>query len=94
LTDIVAQVKVRLVEAIEQDETVDTSACQVVGHVPDRAEMGDSFSATGIFTVRFTMPHDFDVMRLDVLAAHGRIGRDEMDVELERRRAGLFELAE
>ena len=58
---------------------------------PIELKYGESFSATGIFTAALYRAHDLDVVRFDVLAAHRRIGRDEMNVELERRRAGLFE---
>jgi hypothetical protein len=49
--------------------------------------------ATGICTARGDLPDDLDRLAFDLGAAHRQIDRHRVDVELDRRRSRLRELA-
>ena len=60
-------------------------------HVPDRAEIGREFHRDRDLRRALYRARRFDVVRFDVLAAHRRVGRDEVHVELERSCTRLFQ---
>ena len=88
---VIVQVEVGLIEAVEQHQGIRARVGQPLGHIAHRAEVRAELDRHRNGDRAFDMKERVDVAPLDLLGADLRIGRDVVDVQLERVCAGLLD---
>ena len=86
------QVDVRLVETVEEHEAVGALLVELVRESCEISEEGTELHRDWDFHLCFHGSQDCEVARLDFLGGELGIGRDRVDIQLQRIRAGLLDL--
>src|SRR5208283_1753993 len=85
-------VEVRLVEAVEEDDGIGSDLIQLGGQVGNAGELRGEFDRDGDGGALLHLAHQIDDSIFDGGAGDARVGGQRVGVELERVRAGLFDL--
>ena len=86
------QIQIGLIETVEQHQGIRARVVQGHGHVADGTEIGTELHRDRDRDRRSHRSQDVEITLLDIAARRRKIGRNEIDIEFEPVRSGLFEL--
>ncbi len=86
------QVDIGLVETVEQHQPIDTGLVEAVGYVGHGTEVGVEFDGNRQIHGRSDLGEDVEVSILHIIAGFFRIGRQMIEIQLQRISTGCLDL--